>query len=111
MAEHLVADSTPAERERVRAPASAFRSRVDAAGMCFTGGGHSTGVYPPPEVSGAEVEKTLREAGFYIKLSQYPSRPRNSSCARVAFNPFHNAETVERLAESLAAAVLARRSR
>jgi 7-keto-8-aminopelargonate synthetase-like enzyme len=91
-----------AQREKALSLAKALRKGLESAGITFSGEHHITGIFPPPTTSAAALEEALRKDGFYLKVSQFPSRPRELPCIRVAFNPFHTDELIRPLITSLA---------
>lgn len=78
-----------AERTKIRALADDFRSILSANGIQATGVFHISGVRVP-SAKLQQFEGAVREAGYYVKVSQYPSRPPDDPCARVCFTPEHN---------------------
>ncbi|HEX2224307.1 MAG TPA: aminotransferase class I/II-fold pyridoxal phosphate-dependent enzyme, partial [Thermoanaerobaculia bacterium] len=89
------------ERERILRLAIDFRARLEAAGIDATGRHHITGVRIPADRDAPELEAEVRRAGFLLKISLYPTRPRESPCARVAFTPEHTDDDVAGLADCL----------
>jgi 7-keto-8-aminopelargonate synthetase-like enzyme len=59
-----------------------------------------SGVPIPPKKL-AHFEGDLRNFGYYIKVSQYPSRPPNEPCARVCFTPEHSDSDAEEIGKSI----------
>src|SRR6185503_14291682 len=86
-------------RNIIRDHANLFRSSLRSGlennlELEITGEHHITGVNLPERIDVLAFEGALRSRGFFLKVSQYPSRPREKPCARIAFNPFHSAEDV-----------------
>jgi 7-keto-8-aminopelargonate synthetase-like enzyme len=87
------------ERKKILSLAEGFRKGLVSAGLRHSGKHHITGVHIPSGFDVGSVEAEIRREGFLIKVSQYPSRPKDDPCARFAFTPMHNQDSVDRLVE------------
>jgi 8-amino-7-oxononanoate synthase len=87
------------ERRTICELARRFRANATAGGLAHHGDLHITGLDIPPSLDANTVEAEFRRAGFFLKVSQYPSRPKESPCARVVFSPVHEGKDGDRLAE------------
>lgn len=85
------------ERRKILELARKFRLSLSGTGIRTSGDHHISGVHFSPGSEDA-IESKLREAGFYVKVSGFPTRPKNDPCARVVFSPDHTVEDVTRLA-------------
>lgn len=88
------------ERWKISSLAEKFRSVLTANGVHTKGHYHISGVPVPPKKL-ARFEGDLRNFGYYIKVSQYPSRPPNEPCARVCFTPEHSDSDAEEIGKSI----------
>lgn len=88
------------ERAKILALAEDFRRLLLAGGIRPKGQFHISGV-PVQSEKLAQFEGTLRDLGYFIKVSQYPSRPSGSPCARVCFTPEHRYSDAVGLSEAI----------
>lgn len=90
------------ERRKIRQLAERFRKQLRDFGVKISGEHHITGVYVSPEYV-PSFEQNIRSRGYFLKVSQFPSRPPGSPCVRVCFTPAHTFSDVDRLANIVAA--------
>jgi 7-keto-8-aminopelargonate synthetase-like enzyme len=93
------------ERKQIADLAKRFRARAKNAGLSVSGDYHISGLHISATHNVKQFEEGVRSRGFYLKVSQYPSRPREAPCARVAFTPFHTSKDVDGLVDSIVAAL------
>lgn len=89
------------ERQRVLERGMEFRERIRRNGVQTTGGMHISGIRIDSSLKPSLFESRIAERGFYAKVSQYPSRPKDDPVARIAFNPYHTNRDLTSLVESL----------
>jgi 7-keto-8-aminopelargonate synthetase-like enzyme len=88
------------ERARILALAETFRNGLHANGVRTSGQFHITGVHIPV-VKARGFEVAMRRAGYYLKVSQYPTRPIGDPCARVCFTPKHTISDAADLSKTI----------
>lgn len=88
------------ERAKILALAKDFRNVLMINGVRPKGVFHISGV-PVPSEKLPHFEDTLREAGYFVKVSQYPSRPANEPCARICFTPEHDSNDVAEFSKAV----------
>jgi 8-amino-7-oxononanoate synthase len=96
-----VVQTLNAERQTILELARHLRGKLRAQGIKFSGQHHITGI-PLQADRANDFEAALRTAGFFVKVSQYPSRPLDCPAARICFTPFHTIGDVDRLCEVIA---------
>jgi 8-amino-7-oxononanoate synthase len=89
-----------AERAKILNLAKELRNALSQSGIQPMGVFHISGVPVPLEKLG-EFESSLREAGYFVKVSQYPSRPPDDPCARVCFSPEHTSSDVTAFSQAV----------
>lgn len=91
-----IASQMVRERQQILNLANTFREHLRESNVTFTGNFHITGVRIPPSKI-AQFESQVRGAGYYLKASQFPSRPVDDPCARVCFTPQHRSADAVKL--------------
>jgi 8-amino-7-oxononanoate synthase len=87
------------ERMRISSLAAQFREMVRRLGLHCTGDNHISGLHLATDTDPAQIEQWFRRQGFFVKVSQFPSRPVDAPCMRVAFNPVHSDKDVVKFAK------------
>lgn len=96
---NLIVDMA-AERTKILCLAEQFRSILSTEEIYAKGAFHISGV-PVPARKLAYFEDVLRAVGYFIKVSQYPTRPPDNPCARVCFTPQHTSADVAEFSEAI----------
>jgi 8-amino-7-oxononanoate synthase len=88
-------------RTRILELAERFRRNGPRSGLRVSGALHISGLHLDKSVNISLFEQGMLTDGFYLRVSQSPTRPAGQPCARISFNPWLNESDVDKLIASI----------